>query len=89
MGNVIEKIKAGAQIVDVRSRDEFAGGAYPNATNIPVQELMQRLNEFERDKPIVVYCASGGRSGMAAQILKANGYHDVLNGGGLWDMPRF
>jgi phage shock protein E len=88
MGSVIEKIQAGAQIIDVRTPAEFAGGAYPNAKNIPVQEIAGRLGEIDRDKPVVLYCASGGRSGAATQFLKQQGYADVVNGGALWDMPR-
>jgi rhodanese-related sulfurtransferase len=36
---------------------------------------------------VVLYCASGGRSAMAARFLKQNGYADVVNAGGLGDMP--
>jgi phage shock protein E len=85
---VMEKIKAGAQVVDVRTPEEFRGGAYPGAVNIPVQELARRLGEVKKDRAVVVYCASGGRSGVAAQLLKREGYADVVNAGGLGDMPR-
>ena len=37
---------------------------------------------------MVLYCASGARSGMAARVLKQAGYADVVNAGGLGDMPR-
>ena len=85
---VLEKIKAGAKIVDVRSVAEYQGGAYPGAVNIPVQELERRLGEIPKDKPIVVYCASGGRSAAAERLLRAHGFGDVVNGGGLFQMPR-
>lgn len=85
---VQEKIKAGAKIVDVRSPGEFQGGAYPGAVNIPVQELEARLGEIPKDRPIVVYCASGARSAAAERMLRARGYGDVVNGGGLSQMPR-
>jgi phage shock protein E len=85
---VLEKIKAGAKVVDVRSVAEFRSGAYPGAVNIPVQELDRRMNELPRDLPIVVYCASGGRSAAAERMLRANGFPDVVNGGGLFQMPR-
>ena len=85
---ILEKIKAGAVIVDVRTPDEFRGGAYPGAKNIPVQDLPARLAEIPKDKPVVLYCASGGRSGMAASLLKRAGYTEVFNAGGLGDMPR-
>jgi phage shock protein E len=88
MSAVLERIKAGATVVDVRTSEEFADGAYPGALNIPVQELGSRAGEIPKDKPVVVYCASGARSAFAARVLKANGWKDVLNGGGLDDMPQ-
>jgi phage shock protein E len=85
---VLEKIKAGATVVDVRTPEEYRGGFYPGAVNIPVQALAARMGEIPKEKPVVVYCASGGRSGVAASMLKRAGYADVVNGGGLPDMPR-
>lgn len=85
---VMDRIKAGARIVDVRTPEEFRDGAYPGAINIPVQALGARMSELSKDKPIVVYCASGGRSATAARMLRGAGYPDVINAGGLEDMPR-
>ncbi len=84
-----EKIKAGARVIDVRSPGEFRDGAYPGAVNIPLATLPARMMELEpKDKPIVLYCASGARSGQAARILKQAGFADVVNAGGLDDMPE-
>jgi len=86
---ILTKIQAGASIIDVRSPDEFADGFYPGAKNIPVNALPNRLAEVgPKDKPVVVYCASGGRSAVAQRILRANGFTDVTNAGGLEDMPE-
>jgi Rhodanese-related sulfurtransferase len=85
---VLEKIKSGAKIVDVRSPEEFQDGAYPGAINIPLPELSQRMGEIPKDKPVVLYCLSGARSASAARTLKKAGYTDVINAGGLGDMPR-
>ena len=86
---ILSKIQAGAAVIDVRSPDEFADGAYPGAINIPVNSLPNRTAEVgPKDKPVVVYCASGGRSAVAQQILKATGFTDVTNAGGLEDMPE-
>jgi phage shock protein E len=85
---VLEKIKAGAKIIDVRTPGEFRGGAYPNAINIPLQVLSGRLHEIPRDRPVVLYCASGLRSGSAVRVLRQAGYADVVNAGGLGSMPR-
>ena len=89
-GNIIrEKIRAGARILDVRTPAEYRDGAYPGAVNIPLPLLPLRLGELEpKDKPIVLYCESGARSGQAARLLKQAGFIDVLNAGGLADMPK-
>ncbi len=78
-----------ATIVDVRTPEEFAGEHLPIAINIPLDQVAQRINEFkEMPKPIVAYCRSGNRSGMAVSILKQNGINDALNGGGLDDLKQ-
>jgi len=86
---VREKIAAGAKIVDVRSPAEFKDGAYAGAVNIPLYSLPARMNELEpKSAPIVLYCASGARSGQGARLLKQAGFTDVTNAGGLDDMPE-
>lgn len=83
MKNILEN----ATILDVRTPEEFSGSHYPNAINIPLNEVQQRLDEIKALKqPIVAYCRSGNRSDMAVSILKQNGLTDVYNGGGLSDL---
>jgi len=78
-----ELIKQGAIILDVRSKEEFAGGHIKNAINIPVDELNNNLSKLrDKNKCIICCCASGMRSGMAKRILESNGYTAVFNGGG-------
>jgi phage shock protein E len=85
-------IAGGAVVVDVRTPDEFGEGHLPQATNIPIQDFAQRIAEVDalagndKARPIVVYCASGNRSGKAKQQLEAAGYTQVVNGGGLDDL---
>ena len=87
-GTVKDMITAGARIVVVRSVAEFKDGAYPGAVNIPLSLIPLKMKELEpRDTPIVLYCASGARSGQAARLLKAAGFTNVVNAGGLDDMP--
>ena len=87
--NVKEMIKAGAKIIDVRGPDEFADESYPGAVNIPLHILPAKVAELgPRDGPIVLYCASGARSAQAARFLKQEGFSNVVNAGGLYDMPR-
>lgn len=89
MAGLVEKLKSGAKIVDVRTVEEFEEEHYPNSINIPVDQVQFRINEFgDKNSPIVVYCASGARSAYAARILKSVGYTDVINAGGLYDMPQ-
>jgi rhodanese-related sulfurtransferase len=86
---VVDKIKAGALVVDVRTEDEFMDGAYPGAVNIPVGEIQRRLKELEpKNRTLILYCESGARSAYAARILKMSGWTDVINAGGIDDMPR-
>ncbi|MEI8095072.1 MAG: rhodanese-like domain-containing protein [Spirochaetales bacterium] len=83
------KIEAGAKVIDVRSKGEFATGHYEGAVNIPVEALAGKLKSLGAlDKPLVVYCASGARAGQATAQLKAAGFTDVTNAGGLGSMPR-
>ena len=70
-----------------RESDEFRDGAYPGAKNIPLADLGRRLGEIPKDRPVVLYCASGARSSSAARAMKQAGYSDVINAGGLADMP--
>ncbi len=62
----------GAFLLDVRSSGEFASGHAEGATNIPVGELAGRLTELPRNRVIITYCASGGRSRAAAATLRAD-----------------
>jgi phage shock protein E len=76
-------------IIDVRTPAEFAGQHVPGAINIPLEEVAQKINELkELPKPIIAYCRSGNRSGMAVTILKQNGIAEVVNGGGIDDMLK-
>ena len=86
--SIEQRLKQGARVFDVRTPAEFAGGAFPGAVNIPVGEVEARIAEFgPKEGSIIVYCASGGRSSRAASILKRAGYMNVVNAGGLKDMP--
>ena len=87
--NVKDMIKAGAKIIDVRTKGEFDDESFPGAINIPLNILPAKLEELgPKDKPIVLYCASGARSAQAARLLKQAGFSEVVNAGGIDDMPR-
>lgn len=69
----------GAALVDVRTPREFAAGSLPDAKNIPLADLERRLGELDRERDVIVFCASGMRSARAAGILKRAGFkaHDL------------
>ncbi|GAB3505884.1 rhodanese-like domain-containing protein [Emticicia fontis] len=80
-GNLIEAIKEGAFLVDVRSPGEFSSGTVKGAINIPLDKVSSQLSKFKDKKNIVVFCQSGNRSGMAKNILEQSGFQNVINGG--------
>jgi glyoxylase-like metal-dependent hydrolase (beta-lactamase superfamily II)/rhodanese-related sulfurtransferase len=67
----------GLQIVDVRNPGEAAAGMIPDAVNIPVRQLPERVGELSANAPTVVYCAGGYRSSVAASLLRQRGFADV------------
>jgi len=85
--NIEEIIKNNeGTILDVRTQGEFMGGNVAGSVNIPVQEIMDRLDEVKSLKqPLVLCCASGNRSGMAQQLLSNEGL-ECYNGGGWMDV---
>ena len=66
-------------LLDVRQPGEYESEHLPGAKLIPLPELAGRLAELDADKPTMVYCAIGGRSRVAAQVLAAKGFREVLN----------
>jgi rhodanese-related sulfurtransferase len=71
-------VGGGALLIDVRSEAEFGAGHIAGAMNIPVDRIAARAGELaKRERPIVVYCASGMRSAGAKRALVAAGIRDV------------
>ena len=68
-------------ILDVRNEDEFAEGHLKNAIQIPVKELKENLNDIEKfkDELVLVYCRSGKKSAEAINILKENGFKNLVH----------
>ena len=61
-------------LLDVRQPKEYESGHIPGAKLIPVGDLGDRNNELDPEKPTLVYCAVGGRSRVAAQMLAGKGF---------------
>jgi hydroxyacylglutathione hydrolase len=90
---VAARVAAGAldrgelAVVDVRGASEYEAGHLPGVPNIPVGYLTSRLAELPTDRPLVLHCQGGGRSSIAASVLRARGYDNVVNmpgGFGTW-----
>ncbi len=74
-------------LLDVRNEGEVAGGAIGASINIPLAELAARLAEVPADRPVVVYCAGGARSAIAASLLTHTGraeVSDLIGGYDAW-----
>lgn len=77
--NEFDKVKPNDFLLDVRSEKEFANGKIEGATNIPVDELRQRMNEIPKDKTVYIYCEAGLRGYLAQRTLRQSGYKEVYN----------
>ena len=73
------------QLIDVRTYVEFNEGHIEGAKNIDylAEDFEAQMNKFDKDKPIFIYCASGGRSEVTASMLYELGFKDIndLSGG--------
>jgi hydroxyacylglutathione hydrolase len=72
------------QVLDVRSLSEWHAGHVPCAAHLFVPELRERVEELDRHKPVVTYCATGYRASIAASLLQQQGFEDVRTIPGSW-----
>ena len=72
-------------IIDVRTAEEFAAGHFPGAINIPHEDIIEGIQEYNvgKDQTVLLYCRSGNRSGQAEARLQAAGFSGAKNVGGL------
>ena len=73
----------GAQLVDVRTPEEHAQGTLPGSMNVPLHVIHHGHKQLDKSKPVIVYCASGGRSEQAKSVLQSLGFENVHNLGSL------
>ena len=68
-------------IIDVRTKQEFASGHIPGSKSIPVTQINSRLSDLKKykDRPVLVYCASGSRSPSAVRVLLKNGFSNLFH----------
>jgi hydroxyacylglutathione hydrolase len=92
-GQLAADLAAGeVTVVDVRGRSEWEAGHLPGVANIPLGHLTSHLDELPRDRPLVLHCQGGGRSSIAAGVLQAHGFGNVVNlagGYGAWRAAGF
>jgi rhodanese-related sulfurtransferase len=86
-------VSGGALVVDVRSPDEFAAGHVPGAINVPHERIVAdpAVLDAHRDRPLVLYCRSGRRTGLALERLEQAGFERLyhLDGDMLgWEQRR-
>ncbi len=83
-------IEQGAIIIDVRTPQEYAEGNLPGSVNLPLDQFEQEFQALVADKsqPVVLYCRSGRRSGVALDMMQDAGYDKAHNGGGLSEMQQ-
>jgi phage shock protein E len=84
-----EVIARGGVIIDVRTTAEYAGGHLGNSKNIPLNVLGSQLSKISKDKPVITCCASGMRSASAKNMLQANGFKEVYNGGSWYNLKKY
>ena len=72
-------------IIDVRTAEEFAAGHFPGAINIPHEDIIEGIQEYNvgKDQTVLLYCRSGNRSGQAEVRLQSAGFSGAKNVGGL------
>jgi rhodanese-related sulfurtransferase len=77
-------VATGAELIDVRTKAEYASGHLAGARNVPLDQLPAQAKSLAAGrKPLVVYCQSGVRSGRAKRLLRAAGATEVYDLGGM------
>jgi rhodanese-related sulfurtransferase len=76
-------IESGGQVVDVRTEVEYEAGHIPGARHVPLADVQREAGGLAKDKPVIIYCRSGNRSGPAADAFAASGWDGHSIEGGL------
>jgi rhodanese-related sulfurtransferase len=89
LDGVLRQMNAGAQVVDVR---EWQEKHIEGSCNMPLNHLAERLTDVPHDREVVVHCASGYRSSIAASLLERHGFTqvaDLVGGFAAWEASQF
>lgn len=89
IADIQSDLTSGAQLIDVRTPEEYTAGYIEQATNLPLANLQAgQFPETAKDKKLYVYCRSGNRSAQASELLKAAGYTNIVDLGGIDDVTK-
>lgn len=80
---VIKVNEKNAQLVDVRTPDEYAKGTLAGSINIPAADLISKINSLDKNRPVILICQNGRRAQQALKTLKGKGFGELytLEGG--------
>lgn len=68
------ELEKGAVLLDVRTEPELEAGRFPNALNIPLNDLRDRMDELDKEQEYIISCRSGQRSYIGERLLKQSGF---------------
>lgn len=89
MATIQSDLASGAQLIDVRTPEEYAAGYIDQATNLPLANLQSaQFPDTTKDTKLYVYCKSGNRSAQATELLRVAGYTNVVDLGGINDVTE-
>ena len=74
-----ELLDKNKQFIDVRTPEEFSQSKIRGFKNMPLNELANRVDSLDKDRPVMVICQSGMRSSNAARLLKKKGFKEIIN----------
>ena len=86
VGELAERLRDGARLIDVREPDEYSSGQVPGAVSVTLATVPDQLDLFRGEGPVYVICQSGGRSRRACEFVEAHGIDavNVEGGTGAW-----
>jgi len=88
--SIADYVRSGeGSLLDVRTMVEFQSAHLPGAIHIPLDEVPSKIDIIASlPRPIILYCHSGHRSGIAADYLQQHGVEQVFNGGGIFQLMQ-
>lgn len=81
-----ELLASGADLIDVRTAQEWRSGRAPQAKHVPLDKLQSSTTGLQKTRPVIAMCGSGIRSASAARLLAEKGYaaYSLRGGMGAW-----